>query len=80
MLKAMLISIVSKYTSNIKVDDSKEINSAIVTNSKIDSSLDNQPTFLYSKESLEQLRKVEKRNPYYIHPAQLSQLGYYRPF
>lgn len=58
MLKAMLISIVSKYTSNIKVDDSKEINSAIVTNSKIDSSLDNQPTFLYSKESLEQLRKV----------------------
>ena len=67
MLNRVPVSIARlvKLTHNIlyKVDDSKDIESATVVpdsnqvNTKVEP-LDNQPTFLYSKESLVQLKKI----------------------
>jgi hypothetical protein len=57
MIKTMLISIASKLTSILtQVDESKDTKSATVVPSM--EPLDSQPTFLYTKESLDNLKKV----------------------
>lgn len=59
------------------VDDSKDNKSAtVVPNSNIVEPLDNQPTFLYSKESLEELKRIYPIKLYKDKETSLEELAF----